>query len=107
MGIVGCVSMPAERLLAGAVDVDAAAVAASARPWTERDDGGEGAPEVLNLRPNQINLVYKGAAVREPTTMAQAMIQWKADVTLQGKRGGAGRIGAGGSGTGPTSDLQL
>ena len=55
------------------------------------DDGGEGAPEVLNLRPNQINLVYKGAAVREPTTMAQAMIQWKADVTLQGKRGGAGR----------------
>ena len=59
------------------------------------DDGsGNNAPEVLNLTPETINLVHKGRAVREPTTLGASHVRWRADVTLQGKRGGAGRSAA-------------
>ena len=59
------------------------------------DDGsGDVAPEVLNLTPDKINLVHKGRAVREPTALVDSHVRWRADVTLQGKRGGAGRSAA-------------
>ena len=66
----------------------------TAREDGKYDDEAGGVPEVLNLQPEQLNLVYRAAAIREPTTMQESKIQWKAEVTLQGKRGGAGRSAA-------------
>ena len=55
------------------------------------DDGtGDGVPEVLSLAPEQINVVHKGRAVREATAQGRRSPAWRADVTLQGKRGGYG-----------------
>ena len=59
------------------------------------DDGtGDGVPEVLSLAPEQINVVHKGRAVREATALRASHVAWRADVTLQGKRGGYGRSAA-------------
>lgn len=66
----------------------------TAREDGKYDDEAGGVPEVLNLQPEQLNLVHRAAAIREPTTMQESKIQWKAEVTLQGKRGGAGRSAA-------------
>ena len=56
----------------------------TAREDGKYDDEAGGVPEVLNLQPEQLNLVHRAAAIREPTTMQESKIQWKAEVTLQG-----------------------
>ena len=49
------------------------------------DDGTcGGVPEVLSLAPEQINVVHKARAVREPVLLAASHVKWRADVTLQG-----------------------